>query len=124
MIDRSAARKKRHLKVRKKIFGTKERPRLCVFRSSKHVYAQVIDDTVGNTLASFCTLNLNSNDVEVDVATFNKCNKNFAKIVGSRIAKLAIENGITNVVFDRSGYVYHGCIKELADGAREGGLNF
>ena len=114
--NRKFERARRHARVRNKISGTAECPRLCVFRSNKAIYAQIIDDTKGNTLVSASTL-----DKEVK----NKhSNKEAAKEVGALIASRAKEKKITNVVFDRSGYIYHGVIKELADSAREGGLNF
>ena len=114
--NRKFERARRHARVRNKISGTAECPRLCVFRSNKAIYAQIIDDTKGNTLVSASTL-----DKEVK----NKhSNKEAAKEVGALIASRANEKKITNVVFDRSGYIYHGVIKELADSAREGGLNF
>ena len=114
--DRKLERIRRHKRVRNKVSGTAECPRLCVFRSNKAIYAQIIDDTKGNTLVSASTL-----DKEVK----NKhSNKEAAKEVGALIASRAKEKKITNVVFDRSGYIYHGVIKELAESAREGGLNF
>ena len=114
--DSNKARLKRHMRVRNKLSGTAERPRLNVFRSLNHIYAQVIDDAKGVTLVSAST-----KDKE-----FEGCggNKEAAKKVGLAIAKRAAEKGITDVVFDRGGYVYHGRIKELAEGAREGGLKF
>lgn len=118
-IDKNAARKRRHLRVRKKIMGTGERPRLNVFRSSKHIYAQIIDDTKGVTLVSASTL-----DKELAGSISNGGNVEAAGKVGALIAKRAKENGITRVVFDRGGYLYHGRIKALADAAREEGLEF
>ena len=116
IINRKAQRVRRHIRVRTKISGTAECPRLCVFRSNTGIYAQIIDDVKGTTLASASTL-----DKEIK----NKhANKEAAKEVGMLIAKRAKENKINDVVFDRSGYVYHGVVKELAEGAREGGLNF
>jgi large subunit ribosomal protein L18 len=112
-------RKKRHLRVRKKIFGTSRRPRLNVYRSLKHIYAQVIDDTKGITLASASSLSL-----ELKTETQKKNNKETAVLVGRLIAQKAREKGINKVVFDRSGYLFHGRIKALADAAREGGLEF
>lgn len=110
------ARIRRHQRVRAKISGTAECPRLNVFRSLNNIYAQIIDDTKGTTLVSASTL-----DKEFEGATGN-CEA--AKKVGLLVAKKALEKGIENVVFDRGGYLYHGRIKELADGAREGGLKF
>jgi large subunit ribosomal protein L18 len=115
--DKNVARKKRHARVRRSIFGTAERPRLNVFRSSKHIYAQLIDDENGVTLASASTLD---NDVEVD----NSGNVEAAKKVGEAIAKRAVEAGHKVVVFDRGGYIYHGRVKALAEAARESGLQF
>ena len=114
--DRKAERVRRHARVRRKISGTPECPRLCVFRSNSNLYAQVIDDVAGNTLAQASTL-----DKEVKV---KHSNKEAAKEVGKLIAKRALEKKIENVVFDRGGYIYHGVIKELAEAAREGGLKF
>ena len=112
----NAARLKRHARVRHKISGTAERPRLNVFRSAKHIYAQLIDDVAGVTLAA-------ASSMDKGFEGFGG-NKEAAKKVGAALAKKAAEKGITEVVFDRSGYVYHGRVKELAEGAREGGLNF
>jgi large subunit ribosomal protein L18 len=115
--DRQKARVKRHLRVRNKISGSAERPRLAVFRSEKNIYAQVIDDIAGVTLVSASTL-----DKEFE-GKFGS-NKEAAKVIGSMIAKKALEKQIEEVVFDRGGYVYHGRVKELADAAREAGLKF
>ena len=114
--DRKAERQRRHLRVRRKISGTAECPRLCVFRSNSNIYVQVIDDVKGVTLAQASTL-----DKEVKT---KHSNKEAAKEVGALIAKRAIEKNIKEVVFDRGGYIYHGVVKELADAAREGGLEF
>ena len=114
--DTNKARLKRHKRVRSKISGTAERPRLNVFRSNTNIYAQVIDDVNGVTLASASSL-----DKEI---TVNGGNKEAAKEVGKLVAQKAADKGITEVVFDRGGYVYHGRVKELAEGAREGGLKF
>ncbi|MDD6826684.1 MAG: 50S ribosomal protein L18 [Oscillospiraceae bacterium] len=114
--DKNKAREARHRRVREKISGTPERPRLNVFRSTKHIYAQIIDDVNGVTLASASSL---SKDFDG-----NGGNKDGARMVGQMIAKSAIDKGITNVVFDRGGNVYHGRIKELAESARENGLQF
>ncbi len=116
IINRKAQRVRRHIRVRTKISGTAECPRLCVFRSNTGIYAQIIDDVKETTLVSASTL-----DKEI---TNKHANKEAAKEVGMLIAKRAKENKINDVVFDRSGYVYHGVVKELAEGAREGGLNF
>ena len=112
----NAQRLKRHKRVRAKISGTPECPRLNVFRSSKNIYAQIIDDVKGVTLAAASTL-------DKDFAG-NGGNKDAARKVGEMIAKRAAEKGIEEVVFDRGGYIFHGRVKELADGAREGGLKF
>ena len=114
--DRKLERTRRHLRVRRKISGTSSRPRLCVYRSNNNLFVQVIDDTCGNTIVSASTL-----DKEVKV---KHSNKEAAKEVGSLIAKRAIEKNIDTVVFDRSGYIYHGVIKTLAEAAREAGLKF
>ncbi|QGU96479.1 50S ribosomal protein L18 [Clostridium bovifaecis] len=115
--NRQEARVKRHLRVRNKVSGTAERPRLAVYRSEKNIYAQIIDDVAGRTLVSASTL-------DKDFAEKVGSNKEAAKTIGTMVAKKAIEKGIEEVVFDRGGYVYHGRIKELADGAREAGLKF
>jgi large subunit ribosomal protein L18 len=112
-------RHRRQLRVRKKVFGTPERPRLNVFRSSKHIYAQVIDVVKGHTLAAVSSL---SKELEGQVKS--GANKAAARAVGKLIAQKAKEKNITKVVFDRGGYLFHGRVKELADGAREGGLKF
>lgn len=114
---RSVNRKARHSRVRKKISGTTNRPRLNVYRSGKHIYAQLIDDINGSTLVSASTL-----DKELELSSTK--NKEAAKAVGQLIAKRALEKDIEEIVFDRSGYIYHGRIKELAEGARESGLKF
>ena len=117
--DRNEIRRIRHERVRKKISGTPERPRLCVYRSLNHIYAQVIDDVAGNTLTSASTLDPQLKDKlsEVD-------KKGASKLVGQLVAERAKAKGITSVVFDRGGYVYTGRVKEVADGARAGGLDF
>lgn len=117
--DKNKARLKRHLRVRKKISGTTERPRLSVFRSSKHIYAQLIDDVHGRTLASASTL-----DKELAGQVGNGGSVEAARKVGELIAKRAKDKGYESVVFDRGGYLYHGRIQALADAAREAGLQF
>ncbi|MFZ4454407.1 50S ribosomal protein L18 [Salibacterium aidingense] len=112
-----ANRKKRHVSIRQKIKGTSERPRLNVFRSSKHIYAQVIDDVKGITLTSASTL---ENDINVE----NGGNEEAAKKIGEIVAKRASEKGCDTVVFDRGGFIYHGRVQALAEAARENGLNF
>ena len=114
--DRKMERQRRHMRVRRKISGTAERPRLCVYRSNSNIYAQIIDDVAGNTLVSASTL-----DKEVKT---KHANKEAAKEVGTLIAKRAADKKIVDVVFDRGGYIYHGVVKELAEAAREGGLKF
>ena len=114
--DRKMERQRRHMRVRRKISGTAERPRLCVYRSNSNIYAQIIDDVAGNTLVSASTL-----DKEVKT---KHANKEAAKEVGALIAKRATDKKIVDVVFDRGGYIYHGVVKELAESAREGGLKF
>ncbi|HHV26611.1 50S ribosomal protein L18 [Anaerosalibacter bizertensis] len=118
-INRNEKRKKRHMRARQKLTGTPERPRLNVYRSLDHIYAQVIDDTVGNTIVSASTL-----DKELKDKLDKTSNKEAAKLVGKLVAKRAQEKGIKEVVFDRGGYIYHGRVKELADAAREAGLKF
>ncbi|MEC1424396.1 50S ribosomal protein L18 [Bacillus subtilis] len=115
--SKNAARLKRHARVRAKLSGTAERPRLNVFRSNKHIYAQIIDDVNGVTLASASTLDKDLNvESTGDTSAANK--------VGELVAKRAAEKGISDVVFDRGGYLYHGRVKALADAAREAGLKF
>ena len=117
--DKNAKRLQRHKRVRRKVFGTPQRPRLCVFRSSNNIYAQIIDDTNRVTLVAASSL-----DEAVKGAVNHTGNKEAAKMVGEMVAKKAVEKGITEVVFDRGGYIYNGRIKELAEGAREAGLKF
>ncbi len=114
--DSNIQRKKRHTRVRAKISGTASRPRLCVYRSLSNIYAQIIDDTCSKTLVS-------ASSNEKEFAMYGG-NKEAAKKVGEAVAKRALEKGITEVVFDRGGYIFHGRVKELAEGAREGGLKF
>lgn len=115
-LDKKASRIKRRARVRGKISGTAQRPRLAVFRSARHIYAQVIDDESGVTMAS-------ASSMEKDFGAYGG-NKDAAKQVGINVAKRALEKGIEEVVFDRGGFVYHGRVQELAEGAREGGLKF
>lgn len=114
--DSNKARLRRHKRVRAKISGCSERPRLDVFRSAKHIYAQIIDDVAGKILVSAST-------TEKEFTSYGG-NKEAARKVGEIVAKRALDKGIENVVFDRGGYIYHGRVKELAEGAREGGLKF
>ena len=117
MAPKSAARARRQIRVRKKVFGATQRPRLVVSRSARHISAQVIDDTQGRTLASASSM-----EAEMRAASGDKSEK--AKQVGGLLAERAKAVGIENVVFDRAGYKYHGRVAALADGAREGGLGF
>ena len=114
--DSNKARVKRHNRLRNKISGTAERPRLCVFRSAKHIYAQLVDDVAGKTLCAASTL-------EKDFGVPGG-NREAAKKIGKTLAERAEKAGVTEVVFDRGGYIYHGRVQELAEGAREGGLKF
>ena len=114
--DRKMERTRRHIRVRRKISGTAECPRLCVYRSNTNLYAQIIDDVAGNTLVSASTL-----DKEIKT---KKANKEAAKELGALIAKKALAKKIKTVVYDRGGYIYHGVIKEIAEAAREAGLEF
>lgn len=114
--DKNAARLKRHIRVRGKISGTAECPRLAVYRSNKHIYAQIIDDVKGATLVSASSLEAGFEGIG--------SNKDAAKKVGKMVAERAVQKGIEVVVFDRGGYIYHGRVSELAEGAREGGLKF
>ena len=115
-IDRKSERQRRHKRVRTKISGTAECPRLCVFRSNNNLYVQIIDDDKAQTLVSASTL-----DKEIKT---KHSNKEAAKELGALIAKKALDNKIKTVVFDRGGYIYHGVVKELAEAAREAGLDF
>lgn len=115
--SRALARRKRHYKMRRYLSGTASRPRLSVFKSNKHIYAQVIDDVKGHTLASASTK-------EAGLGLKSTSNLDAAKAVGTSVAKRAMDKGIDTIVFDRSGYIYHGKVKALADAAREAGLKF
>ena len=118
-MDKLEGRERRKLRIRKKILGTTARPRLSVFRSPRHIYAQVIDDTTGRTISHTSTL---SESLKAELAEANKTEA--ARIVGRHVAKLCQEKNITRVVFDRNGYLYHGRVVALAEGAREGKLDF
>lgn len=118
IFERNKARLRRKVRIRKKINGTADRPRLVVFRSNVHLYAQIVDDEHGTTIASTSTLVLRKEDAKAH------CNKDGGVLVGKEIARLAKEKNISSVVFDRNGYLYHGRIKAVAEGAREGGLEF
>ena len=117
MQSKTDARKKRHRSLRKRVSGTSERPRLAVFRSTRHIYAQVINDMEQKTLVS-------ATDIEETMRDLKAPKKDRAKQVGAAIAKKCLEKGIDKVVFDRAGYKYHGRVSALADGAREAGLKF
>ena len=117
--SRKEVRVKKHMRIRNRFSGTAERPRLAVFRSNNHMYAQIIDDTVGNTLASASTL---EKEIKSELKKTN--NVDAAAYLGTVIAKRAIEKGIKQVVFDRGGFIYHGKVAALADAAREAGLEF
>lgn len=112
---RSVARKRRHRHIRKRVHGTAERPRMCVFRSARHIYVQLVDDMAGETVASASTLELGGSA---------RSNKEGAALVGRAAAERALEKDITSVVFDRNGYKYHGRVAAVADAAREAGLKF
>jgi large subunit ribosomal protein L18 len=114
MLEKKAKRIIRHKRVRAKAEGTAAKPRLCVFRSNQHIYAQLIDDTTGKTILAVNDASVKGKEKKVDSS----------KKIGSEIAKMAVEKKITEVVFDRGGYKYHGRVKALAEGAREGGLKF
>lgn len=116
---KEAARKRRHKRIRKKVAGTIERPRLAVFRSNKHIYAQIINDSAGHTIVAASTL-----EKELASLEGHGGNKEAAGRVGRLLAKKALDKGVKKVVLDRGGFLYHGSIKALADGAREGGLEF
>ncbi|MEE0767404.1 MAG: 50S ribosomal protein L18 [Christensenellales bacterium] len=118
-IDKNAVRKARHNRTRRHIVGTGERPRLNVYRSLNNIYAQVIDDTTSQTLASASTL-----DAEIKAQLAEKTKKEAAKLVGELVGKRALEKGVQEVVFDRGGYLYTGRVAELAEGARAAGLKF
>lgn len=113
------ARHRRHSRVRLKVTGTTSRPRLCVFRSPNHIYAQIIDDSQGHTLVSASTL-----DAEIRSEANGKVKTSKAELVGSMLAKRALSKGINQIAFDRGGYKYHGRVKSLAEAARQGGLKF
>lgn len=119
VIAKDVARKRRKVRIRKKISGTAARPRLVVFRSNLHIYAQLVDDEAGATLAATSTLRLKKTG---EAAAH--CNRTGGELVGKEIARIAKEKNISSVVFDRNGYIFHGRVKAVADGAREGGLEF
>lgn len=113
--QRKSNRLAKKIRIRKTVKGTFERPRLCVFRSAKHVYAQIVNDVDGKTLLSVSSLTIKNSDLS---------GKDLASAVGKEVAKFALDKKIKNVVFDRNGFIYHGRVKAVADGAREAGLNF
>ncbi len=117
MVEPRLARKRRHQRVRARVTGTALKPRLCIFRSLNHIYAQVIDDAKGHTLTSASTL-------DAEIESQGKAKTARAELVGSLVAKRAIDKGIHEVVFDRGGYKYHGRVKALAEAARQAGLKF
>ena len=118
-IDKNAIRQKRHQRIRNKISGTASRPRMAVYRSLSNIYVQIIDDSIGHTLAAASTM-----DKDLAASLEGKSKTEAAKIVGEKAAKLALAKGINEAVFDRGGYIYHGRVKALADAAREAGLEF
>ena len=118
-IDKNADRLKRHERVRNKVSGTPERPRLSVYRSLSHIYAQIIDDVAGKTLVACSTMDKALTETIKDLTKSEAAN-----VVGQEVAKRALEKGITEVVFDRGGYIYMGRVQSVADGAREAGLKF
>lgn len=117
-LSKEVARQRRKVRIRKKISGSAQRPRLVVYRSNLHIYAQIVDDNEGATLVATSTLSLKKAGQEAH------CNKAGGELVGKEIARLAKEKNISSVVFDRNGYIYHGRVKAVADGAREAGLEF
>ena len=118
-LDKNAKRKARHYRTRRHLIGTPARPRLCVYRILNHIYAQIIDDSVGNTLAAASTV-----EASIKAQLDGKNKKEAAFIVGETLAKRALDKGVTKVVYDRGGYLYTGRVAELAAGARKGGLDF
>ncbi len=122
-IVKQKARLRRKRRIRKKVVGTPERPRLTVFRSARHVYAQLVDDVSGKTITGVSSLTPSLRE-QVEALRKEKGKVEISKLVGKEIARVAKEKGIARVVFDRNGYVYHGRVKAVADGAREGGLEF
>ncbi len=119
MSKERESRERRHRRIRKKVFGTSDKPRLSVYRSLNHIYAQLIDDSQGSTIVAAST-----QDKELSAQKGHKGNVTMAKKVGELVAKRALGKGLKKVVFDRGGYMYHGRVKALADGAREAGLEF
>jgi large subunit ribosomal protein L18 len=118
-VDTRLARKRRHVRVRARVRGTAMRPRLCVFRSLNHIYAQIVDDSVGHTLVSASSL-----DAEIRDKVTGKRKTESAELVGSLVAQRALNKGVKQIAFDRGGYKYHGRVKALAEAARKAGLDF
>jgi large subunit ribosomal protein L18 len=118
-VDTRLARKRRHVRVRARVMGTATRPRLCVFRSLNHIYAQIVDDSAGHTLVSASSL-----DAEIRDKVTGKKKTESAELVGSLVAQHALNKGIKQIAFDRGGYKYHGRVKALAEAARKAGLDF
>ncbi|MFH1797834.1 MAG: 50S ribosomal protein L18 [Candidatus Omnitrophota bacterium] len=120
-MDKKKRRERRRKTVRKKVFGTIGRPRMCVHKSNKNIVVQIIDDTEGKTLCGVSTISV---DLEKDKTQKTRANIEYAKILGAEVAKKAVGKGVTKVVFDRAGYKYHGVVRAVADAARENGLEF
>ena len=118
-VDRKEARIKRHMRIRRRMNGSPDRPRLCIYRSNKHIYAQIVDDTQAHTLVAASSL-----DSELTDKLKKTWNKDSAEAVGELVAKRAIKMGIQSVVFDRGGYIYHGRVAAVAEAARKSGLEF
>jgi large subunit ribosomal protein L18 len=118
-VKRKEAREKRHMRIRRRMEGSSERPRLCIYRSNKHIYAQIVDDTKAHTLVAASSL-----DTELTDKLKKTWNKGSAEAVGELVAKRAIKKGIQSVVFDRGGYIYHGRVAAVAEAARQSGLEF
>jgi len=124
MLEKQHKRLRRHKRVRAKISGSSKRPRLCIFRSAKHIYAQLVDDEQGKTLVSASDLEIKKRGSSTKTGGKKKTKSDIAREIGKLIAKKSLEKKIEQVVFDRGGYLYHGRIKAIAEGAREGGLKF
>ncbi len=118
-VDRKVAREKRHMRIRRRMTGSSDRPRLCIYRSNKHIYAQIVDDTQAHTLVAASSL-----DSELTDKLKKTWNKDSAEAVGELVAKRAMKKGIQSVVFDRGGYIYHGRVAAVAEAARKSGLEF
>jgi large subunit ribosomal protein L18 len=118
-VDKKEAREKRHMRIRRRMNGSSDRPRLCIYRSNKHIYAQIVDDSQAHTLVSASSL-----DAELTDKLKKTWNRSSAEAVGELVAKRAIKKGIQSVVFDRGGYIYHGRVAAVAEAARKSGLEF